>query len=1767
MDKIQTLIVSFVLLFFIIGTTIASSTTIFSGNAPNTTNSSNSTNGTTTSSLSSFLNNKTIQNKMAFVSNTINTTEITQAFHTIVNPISSALEVVVVFIFALILLYGAMIILHGTSEFQVSDERKMKAMIGFVISSGMVLLLIPYMYAYLTYFPDIIKSTAPTLLSIKSPVPVYILWLDIFVSVFIALFSFLLAIKEYIRYVKSYQGVDKEEEIKEAERTQALHRVLALTAFMFLSPLVLGTIFVTLTGVFMSVSSSISSNFVSITSLAQGFKFPIYTTNYYPQCTGLNVLNPIAQVGCLLYAISEVLYGVSLQATIFNATFGLMTAQFGEVPLFMILYDIIVLFLMVYSFAKIDWYSLQYLSSLKSGEEEARNYNKLKSSYIQYIAFILSPVIFIVSLIILNALTSTIVALVMSSQMSPVPPLVNLLGQPTVEDIPLSFAGYIMSLFGIFLFVAVLILAIIRAIGGIIFAGGIFLYFSEDIKNKMFGRNLLMVFVILYMAPVIIFLLYSLFFGAVPTLISKELGYGGASAVSASVGSYSSTVLSNTNVSIKSSGSSIVVDCADSTSLQNAVDYFNGNPDGLGVLLASCQNFVGYWSNGYVIMAFVSLILIVLMIFGLPSLIGFFGSFVGISGSGFVSLTSGIHGKPKLKQFSGILKNLSSNAKTVAQIGKERTSKFIETGGKIISTGERIAYTSVTAPVQGTALGYALDTVRKGTQTLVSNIASKVRNDFRNGRRTYITQDEIEKYAKSKAYRRLGETERHAINRFKKELEERYGAKEDKYGNYEITYSNLRKLNNDYRHDFETSRFVGNPAIKQVENERDMEIQKIESAYNKKIAEAKKKNDMDAVKKLQYEKKQALDNIKREYNEKLENTAKNEHFRSYKVYKRLVNFANDIYDVTESGYFIKDYVKKAKENFIKRVKEENPDIKDEELNEKLKKEFSALDFEEKAKEIIDKKKNNIIKVLKQHGLGVAGEIELQNIIKNSPEDLANLANIAFDTMLRRGSAKIGYRMMAEAIKNRSPTIGYKVKAIVGDLGKEIKFAYLTPLVSAVSERFNNIKDMIGEFKDYEFVTGVPVYAKYDNQIREYNSSIETALRDGNEIMEKLKDESLTEDEKRELRNKLSELKDKVTRLMEEKKKLELRKSQIDHLAPVLKGFLKGTIVPSFADYIKLLSNEQSERDIGMLGVKKKLFENETRIINNNIKKYQSDLEKAKKMLSSGNLTEYQKTQVEKIINDLKAKLADLSNTKILYKNGIEDLSATLKALKAVRNNQKLQNDIYVSSAIKTKAFDQLDEMVQKDETLKKVKEELQRYDKLEGITYAVSQIYSNVEEISDEVEKAIQTGDINELDVNKIKLDKEQEEALVSIEDPEINGVAKRLSDFTQTFVKIKQNNMNEAVEKLKELYLNKNSKTVNDILQAKKETFKKNLLLTVNSQNVYDSIVKKVVDALEKGATLESAKNMFFTELDKSELSSVFKKDSPEYRELAEAFDKNFAGLRQEELVRVIASNVKNETENLQKLVSSANEKIEDRITELKREIDENLVKKFGVNDVATIQFGKLLTYSNFKQLLEETEKGKIDFKIFKDSIQQELKKKADVYDLSPEEIEKISSFDNSLFDSKQTTMKYMKFVKEDMVPIIENMKYNMVARILSEIKTAVDTGNYDVRAINELDSLSATIANSALVMMFEQYKEALTSKKPEKIGDRRSKFGWRRVSFTRERGNRIEGESQNEEDEYKSDEEQENDEVKLEPTGERRSISEFGNDKGDDENMSSDE
>ena len=192
---------------------------------------------------------------------------------------------------------------------------------------------------------------------------------------------------------------------------------------MFLSPFILGIIFVTLTQVSFAASVNVSSSLINVSSSVNSFKFPFYQTNFYTQCpSGLGVLNPGSWMQCIEYGVFDSVYGVGFQAVIFNSVVSIMTSTWGSLPLFMLLYYLAILILEIYSFSKIDWYSLQYLSSLETGELEAKNYNKLKNTYIQYIAFLFSPVLFVIAIILLNAFVTAMISIISFSQLSLIPP-------------------------------------------------------------------------------------------------------------------------------------------------------------------------------------------------------------------------------------------------------------------------------------------------------------------------------------------------------------------------------------------------------------------------------------------------------------------------------------------------------------------------------------------------------------------------------------------------------------------------------------------------------------------------------------------------------------------------------------------------------------------------------------------------------------------------------------------------------------------------------------------------------------------------------------------------------------------------------------------------------------------------------------------------------------------------------------------------------------------------------------------------------------------------------------------------------------------------------------------------------------------------------------------------------------------------------------------------------------------------------------------------
>ena len=123
------------------------------------------------------------------------------------------------------------------------------------------------------------------------------------------------------------------------------------------------------------------------------------------------------------------------------------------------------------------------------------------------------------------------------------------------------------------------------------------------------------------------------------------------------------------------------VNCINRTSVLNAetiLGSLNDSPDALGVLLGGCQNFVGYWASGYEIVAIMSLIVLIGLIIGLPSIIGAIGGITGIGSggvSGAVSLTKGIKGKPIKSKLSIIERNIGKNRANFIKNIKKYTKK------------------------------------------------------------------------------------------------------------------------------------------------------------------------------------------------------------------------------------------------------------------------------------------------------------------------------------------------------------------------------------------------------------------------------------------------------------------------------------------------------------------------------------------------------------------------------------------------------------------------------------------------------------------------------------------------------------------------------------------------------------------------------------------------------------------------------------------------------------------------------------------------------------------------------------------------------------------------------------------------------------------------------------------------------------------------------------------------------------------------------------
>jgi len=1629
---------SFLVIFILLMSIIP--TISFAGLANSTATSNSSTVYNNTLSITSIQ----ASNSIATISNSslkyINQSVVGKTFNNIMKPVSGYITYFVLIIFVIVLAYG---LLEIYSEMNIEPEKKLKAMLEYILGSSSILLVAFVLYAYVGFFPQIVVSSAPNLIKIHGVLPIALIWFDLFVAVIISIFGFILAIRELLNFIRTFQPT-LHEDTKEFERNSSLTRFFVLLAFAFFSPLIIGLIFVITTQVFFSVSNGISTALSKVainTSQYNVVSATVYSANL-PSC-GANIFSGnfwTCLGSSLIYLIFSQAYTVGFEASILKTAINLMLSPFGSNVTFDVIYEIMVLILYVYGFIKIDWYSLEYVSSLKSGEREAYNYEKLKRAYIQYIGFIISPILFMISLILLNAFLSMLVSAMTSNNMYLIPPLLNINGVATADNLLIDFAGLVMILFAIILILFVIFLLLFRLIGGIVFAFGLFLYLSENYKYRAFGKNLIMGFIGIYLAPLILLLLYSFWFGFLPMAISHALGSSGLSAVQATVGQYTATPLNSTSSTIVINPGNVKVVCNNATSVYNALSNSNlDNSDARGALLAGCQNFVGYWGNGYIIMAFVSLVLLIIGFFGFGTIAGSIGGLIGVGGEGAESVFKGLHGKPLLQKMSKIASNMQKNrsrylkslakkggvGKVFGSIATERTKGMFGTALKVAGGIENVAYGVMTAPIAGTALGNVLDVTRQATKNVIAGAISKP-EEYSYGK----ADDVLDAYAEKT--KKPGESNKDARERAKKELAEKYGfVFDEKSKTFKVNNKNLKNFENDTGLHVKTSvssfqELEGYDEAKKEYDKAEKEYEKVEKAYKSGKAS---KSKFEKAKQKRNEAKKTLDEIAKKGGYK--------NAEAYEDMKKLNDAYLDYQDALESGNEKK--IAKAKDNFKNTVR----------------------DYEKKYGARINGAK--IAKMMETS----EGRMDARNIMA---------------TALSLQDPELSANFLSGAINGDKIVLARERFAVLGNgIGKAIKTEFVNPATTSLKERYYSVKDILGKMKNYNLVSGIGLIDQYNSEIKDLDKQFESAMNEYNKNLEILKDPKSDRKAKAEAEESIKILKANLDALVQKKKRLErsrsyletpemlvlsaLNKKAIDELklAEAKEGkiistreaihkLLESGAISSPFQVLDNLSKLASGDELGRINLTKAMLENELRIKKKAVVETEKELNKIKDALQDENLTESQKLQYKKMEEELTYKYSMLNSEVKRIELDSGELKNIIKSLKIIRKpivvsseytlEKKLGN--YIQHRIIENS--ELADLNNKKKLLLNEKENLKK-------VYDISDLIDREEfELVDSAINPESSQLINEM----------------FSDDPDAKVISK-ISDFKLEIMTGK--NAINALDKLGNEEAQKILDSVKTSLVSSLSELKERIDRSKNPEIVrkYENFVNSVADKL----TIENLKN---TNL--NSLSNEIKKEFNdaglgEFISSSQINDMIYNNLSDKTLTMKIYELHKNE-------FASISEKIKEhynaRLDQIEKEIQEIDKKETPPLKRAIAK----IIYGPENKSVYTTDKDIIDREIANETVKNLLKSKAKEYNLEESTIAILSSFDHSINEIKDPMEreKAINFVNNEVIPAFGTLKNNTFAKVIysyaNDLKSNQKTGDLDnvfnserLSRINDLEAL----------------------------------------------------------------------------------------------------
>ncbi len=690
MIKKQLIFISFLMLAMLVGTVFASPT------VANTT-----TNVTAVSS-----------NSILTTSQTVNYSQALSVFNLVAAPLKTIILYTTIVLF-FILEFGGLIILFN-NQIKRADETganiNVSELLRYAFFAGLIL-LIPFVFNIFTYgFPAFLTVFGKVSFEIN-PIIISAVLLISAVFSFIGYFLFL---KAYLEDVGKYLS-NKSKQI-------SYRRESVLFIGLVLAPFIIAFIFLLMTEMLATASLTATSSFANVTVNNSASSYSIATAVYQAPvnaCPNSPALWQIGQeIECSAesgyYYFARSLYPFAIQAGEYSFTTSLTVNSFASNVFTTDIYSILFPFILIWVFAWIDYLSYDYFKSIDTEKEEVA-FKKLKSKIKQYVLFIFSPLIFIIFVFILAAISHILIAILFSSSYSPIPAIFRIVSIETVLNPVVFVTGYIGIIFAGLLLIVVALFSLIQMLAGPLFILATYLFGSEKPHIQSFGKRIYYVIAALFIIPMIFVFVYSLWFGLLPGIIYSAIGSGGT-ITTGTVYGYTITGSGASGILNGPGISSLAFTCNSNPSIAGAISQITASTssanqaDAFGALGYACGNFINGWASGILIIDLISvaiIVAIILLMHFAPAVLS------GVPGLGSISTA-----------FSG--KSFMEGMGTVS----EGLVKSISDKKGIVRSSIRGVYGYTKAPLAGTTEGAVLEGTVGTAMAVGGSIANGINNSI-----------------------------------------------------------------------------------------------------------------------------------------------------------------------------------------------------------------------------------------------------------------------------------------------------------------------------------------------------------------------------------------------------------------------------------------------------------------------------------------------------------------------------------------------------------------------------------------------------------------------------------------------------------------------------------------------------------------------------------------------------------------------------------------------------------------------------------------------------------------------------------------------------------------------------------------------------------------------------------------------------------------------------------------------------------------------------